>query len=85
MASYNGWTNYETWRTHLEMVDGLGIAFFSSRNIDGLASELKEYVEQFIESESKGLALSLALDFTSKVNWKEIADHVIGVDELECC
>lgn len=78
MTEYNGWTNYETWRIQLEMIDGLGLEFFSNRDEENLASELETYVAEFLESESKGFALDLALSFISKVNWGELANHMLS-------
>ena len=36
-----------------------------------------------IEFESKGFALDLALSFLSRVDWVEIAEHIIA-DAKEC-
>lgn len=83
MSEYNGWKNYETWRINLEMVDGLGLEFFSNRDSESLAKELKSYVTEFLESESKGFALDLALAFVSKVDWQEIAEHMLEEYEEE--
>ena len=30
-TKYNGWTNYETWRVHLEMIDGTDPADISEQ------------------------------------------------------
>jgi hypothetical protein len=79
--SYNGWTNYETWRVNLEMFDGKD----SRSGIDAynLGQEFREYAEEIIEQDSKpGFARDYALAFLSDVNWREIADHYIE-DEAE--
>ena len=78
--SYNGWTNYATWRVHLEMYDGQ-----SPRDIMGrrphdfyeLADVLKEQTQEYMEMEGKGLVLDYALAFLSDVNWQEIAKHLM--------
>jgi len=78
--TYNGWTNYATWRVNLELVDGL-----SPRDMDwdgmplsGLAYAIKEYVEYIIcPLRANTLAENYALAFVSDVNWSEIAKHMI--------
>jgi len=78
--SYNGWTNYATWRVHLEMWDGQ-----SPRDIMGrrphdfyeLADALKEQTQEYMEMSGEGFVLDYALAFLSDVNWQEIAKHVI--------
>lgn len=75
---YNGWTNYETWRVHLEVFDG--------RDPDGqamTADSAREMVEEYIEMTSQeGIARDYALAFVQGVNWDEIARHVNGVWDL---
>jgi hypothetical protein len=86
-TTYNGWTNYATWRVYLEMFDGMAAKDVSGRYVNS-PSELKELckemAEQLIEeSSSEGLARDYALSFLSDVNWWEIADHLISEDEEE--
>ena len=69
MSNYNGWTNYATWRIHLEVFDGCN-------DLSEGPDFLKEYVEELLEAEGEGLALSYALAFISDVNWHEIAEHM---------
>jgi hypothetical protein len=74
--TYNGWTNYETWRVNLEMFDGMeprtGIEAYM------LGLELKEFAEDAIDqSAPPGFARDYALAFLSDVNWREIAAHYI--------
>ena len=66
MSKYNGWTNYATWRINLEIFDGGNWDRYS-------ADDLKEYVTDYLEQDSSGLALDYALAFISEVNWNEIA------------
>jgi hypothetical protein len=82
--TYNGWTNYATWRVMLEIFDGLD-PFEHFANSDGnfenvnLAECLKEHAEYLItdyKSETT-LAQDYALAFLSYVNWHEIAEHMI--------
>ena len=80
--TYNGWTNYETWRVNLEMFDGEE----ARSGIDAyhLGQEFKAYAEEAIEqSSAPGLARDYALAFLSDVNWREIAGHYIEEEEEE--
>jgi hypothetical protein len=82
--TYNGWTNYATWRVNLEIFDG---SDWHCRYDDGnwpdaydLAQELKQYAEEIItdyKSETN-LAQDYALAFLSDVNWHQIAQHMIA-------
>ena len=81
--TYNGWTNYATWRVNLEMFDGVDPRDISSRvhpnEAYNLGHDLKEYAENIItdyKSETT-LAQDYALAFLSDVNWHEIAEHMI--------
>lgn len=83
--SYNGWTNYATWRINLEQFDGVNAYQLTGRYINS-PSDVKElakdYVENIIfETTSEGFARDYALAFISDVNFWEIADHLI--DNLE--
>jgi hypothetical protein len=76
VMSYNGWTNYATWRINLEIFDGGNWDRYS-------ADDLKEYVTDYLEQDSSGLALDYALAFISEVNWHEIAKSLRDDDEEE--
>jgi len=70
MTTYNGWTNYPTWRVHLECFDDMESCY-------GMDAETcEELTREHIESQSSGLALSYANAFLSEVNWYEIAKHL---------
>jgi hypothetical protein len=72
--TYNGWTNYATWRVNLEMFDGSD-QFWS-------ADSAREYVEEMIiDSTPEGVARDYALAFLSDVNWYEIAEHYQETEE----
>jgi len=71
--TYNGWTNYETWRVNLEIFDGL------NSDMDGekvTAESCKDYAEEVVSESGEGLALDYARAFLANVNWNEIADHL---------
>lgn len=66
-TTYNGWTNYSTWRVMLENFDG------EERRLD--AQECKEMVEEYLELQCDNeMTLSYALAFLNDVNWYEISD-----------
>jgi hypothetical protein len=79
-TTYNGWTNYATWRINLELFDDSSFLEHDGYSWDDtydLKNELCEYVEEFIiESTREGLARDYALAFLQEVNWYEIAEHL---------
>lgn len=79
--TYNGWTNYATWRVNLEMLDGVSpseLCIFDTSDPHEVADALKELCEERIqEGTENDLALSYALAFMDGVNWREIAEHMI--------
>ena len=85
--TYNGWTNYATWRVNLEVFDGGDWKdhFGLGLDPDNLKLALKELVENLIyESGSKdSLAVDYALAFLSDVNWYEIAEHLLEDEETQ--
>ena len=84
MSTYNGWTNYATWRVNLEVFDGLSLAEFTSEDaadVDAyeLGKELSGYAEDLIFIDTpEGLARDYALAFIADVNWYEIAEHMVA-------
>jgi len=81
--TYNGWTNYETWRVNLEIFDGFDpYDNFSDNQMsmaENLADYLKDYATEILESEgTKGLTFDYAMAFLDAVNWHEIAKHMIA-------
>jgi len=80
---YNGWTNYETWRVNLEMVDGMQFRRGDYRTVAELAEYLNELCEEIIENGSTpGFARDYAMAFLSAVNWHEIAKHIWDDNDL---
>ena len=80
--SYNGWTNYSTWRVNLEIFDALGndLKYMDWHKLDkyDLSQAIKEYANELIEQDAKeGLALDYARAFLSDVNWWEIAKSML--------
>jgi hypothetical protein len=76
MSTYNGWTNYATWRINLEIFDGLDFTEEDGYSItaDGLRDLAEEIVFNGCENT---LAESYARAFMSDVNWYEIAEHIL--------
>jgi len=88
MSEYNGWTNYETWRVRLEVLDGMtceDLAFDPPSDDDDvneaeqeLADILKTYCVELVEQDAQGFALDLALSFLEDVDYREIAQHMVS-------
>lgn len=75
-TTYNGWTNYATWRVNLEIFDG--------GDWEGMgAQSFKDLAEEHIMSQSEGIAQDYALAFLSDVNWDEISSHYTEEKESE--
>ena len=76
-STYNGWTNYATWRVNLEIFDGGPDWFDLDQEAYDLGHDLKAYAEELIEDTTQeGLGRDYALAFLSDVNWYEIAKHM---------
>lgn len=79
--TYNGWTNYATWRINLEVFDGMdGEGFDLTQEAYDLGHDLKDYAENLIYESGGGngnIAVDYALAFLLDVNWYEIAKHMI--------
>jgi len=92
-TTYNGWTNFATWRINLEICDDLVSSMIDDRqmfrDVDALATYLEEAVDDVLTNYGEitgGLALDYARAFVSDVNFREIADHnedLIDIDEEE--
>ena len=77
-TTYNGWTNYETWRVNLELFDGDGEAWRH-----GSSDGMREFAEQLIEeSTDEGIGRAYAMAFLQDVNWQEIAEHYEQEEEV---
>ena len=80
-TTYNGWTNYATWRVNLEVFDGLNPRDIAGDGYDApyeLSLSLKAYAEDLIFIDCPdGIARDYALAFLSNVNWFEIARHMV--------
>ena len=84
--TYNGWTNYATWRVNLEIFDDFRVMDEELMDdVYELGQYLRETAEVYIEDSSTedGLARDYALAFLSDVNWFEIAKHMIDDAKAE--
>ena len=87
--TYNGWTNYATWRINLEIFDGVDLkdicTFKASPNAYDVGLQLINYAEEIIFLDShignktpSSLLEDYARAFLEQVNWMEIAEHLIA-------
>ena len=78
-TSYNGWTNYATWRINLEIFDGIDPREMGwlKLNLYDLADTLQEYAAEVVTMGASGLALDYAIAFMADVNFREIANSIV--------
>lgn len=84
--TYNGWTNYATWRVNLEVIDGWAEYHTEDKDhetfeeIYELGEHLKDYAEETIFQDEGGdgnmLMAGYARAFLDEVNWYEIAKNL---------
>ena len=86
---YNGWANYETWRINMEMFDGFDASdYLDDMPEDGEYQTSTEYLANILEGiaeeiisndvrDDQSFAYNLAMSFLNKVDFEEIADHMI--------
>jgi len=72
--TYNGWTNYATWRVNLEVFDGVNpYDHFEDANgvfdENDLADNLKAFADDFIVGDDRNFMGDYAREFLSVVNW----------------
>ena len=76
--TYNGWTNYETWRVNLEIFDGWEADFGPDIDAYDLGQSLRDSAMDLIfEGQSHGLAQDYVEAFLADVNWYQIAERMI--------
>ena len=79
-TTYNGWTNYATWRVNLEMLDGLhaydDMAADDETDAYSFGEVLKEYAENTIyETSEAGLAREMLVDMQRIVDQLKEAER----------
>ena len=84
MSTYNGWTNWETWKVNLELLDGLdandlNIEHYTQDEYYEAGQAIEEHVEEWISMEynANSFVSGIVRGFMSDVNWSEIAKHLI--------
>jgi hypothetical protein len=87
--TYNGWTNYATWRVNLEIFDGMEASDFDGADdaevdVYAFSQQLQDYAEEivFLDSHIGGKTPSSLMEdyaraFLADVNWYEIAKHMV--------
>ena len=97
--TYNGWTNYATWRVNLEVFDGLNLRdhFEGSFNYSDVEQWAQGYAEELLDAamrEPVGIRSRMltpcdivdgwARAFLQDVDWYKIACHLIeNASEVE--
>ena len=76
-TTYNGWTNYATWRVRIEMFDSADYA--SKKDLDAydLGQMMRDEALEIIDEQGFGFAYDYARAFLNDVNWREIAERQI--------
>lgn len=75
--TYNGWTNYSTWRINLEY--GFNDGDFAGYTADMLRDTVEEHLEMDCDNPT---TLSYAMAFIDDVNWHEIARDLNEEEEV---
>jgi len=85
--TYNGWTNYATWRVNLELFDAIDSRYLTEEvgiaDTYTLSKRLQEFAENVISDSGEGLAVDYARAFLAEVNFYEIAQHLIDAARVE--
>jgi hypothetical protein len=85
--TYNGWTNYATWRVNLELFDAIDSRYLTDEvgtaDTYTLSKRLQEFAENVISDSGEGLAVDYARAFLADVNFYEIAQHLIDAARTE--
>lgn len=87
MSTYNGWVNWETWKTNLELVDGisgedLGLTPGMDPYDAGLVIQ-EHAMEAAGDWESNSFTSTIVWEFFNQVNWTDIAEHLLEQMEPE--
>ena len=82
MSKYNGWTNWETWKTNLELVDGL-TGYDVNIDVDMDPQDAGLYLRDYVmemagEWENNSFVSGIVWEFFNQVNWTEIAEHLLS-------
>jgi hypothetical protein len=80
--TYNGWTNYETWRVNLEIFYNWSVDDLDSLTMGdsyNLAQQLKDYAIDLLalDCNDQSIAFSYALAFLDAADFRQIAQAMI--------
>jgi hypothetical protein len=80
--TYDGWSNYETWRVNIEIFKWMTLADVNTVEVDPheVGEYLKDHVEELTFSgyDERRLSTIFARAFLSEVNYSEIASRMIA-------
>lgn len=90
--TYNGWSNYATWRVNLELLDDEAENIRENgdtfNSINNLADYLKQVVDDYIDfvedeacannNNTSQIIIGYAKAFTDDVNYYEIAENIVS-------
>ena len=91
MSTYNGWTNYATWKHNLEFVNAdFWREVFSDEAIEKSGMEIEHAVESltdaleeelldYIDTLEEGYARSVLTAEMTEINFREIAQNILEV------
>ena len=78
---YNGWTNYETWKYNLELLDQdyFRVLFYDDQftEVSDLADAIKNEADDLVDLVRPDWAQGWVSAAFSEVNWYELAEHII--------
>ena len=83
---YNVWTNWETWKVNLELLDGrTAVDIFGEKC---KPEQIREYIWEIVTDDDLkntsykpyDFAMSCMVSVLHEVNWNEIAEHLNEVD-----
>jgi len=77
MATYNGWTNWETWDCNIMIFDGWE---FDSKSVEGIKQEIQAYLDERYNSIEDCWIAAIFDNYCRKVNVQEIAEHYATED-----
>lgn len=82
--TYNGWTNYATWRVNIEVLHGIDPReyFDGAQDVKQLSSMVEDFVEELVLSTAGGLAADYAAAFLDEVDYFQIAWHMACDNDL---
>ena len=81
--TYNGWTNWATWKVNLELLDGMTAIDIFGEKCE--PEQIKDYIwceltEGYPDIKPHDFAMVCMASVLHEVNWHEIAEHLNEVD-----